>query len=64
VNLVTGQIVEIYSNGWAQVGKVRVSGVNMRVPLVLLEEARVGDTVLVSDGVAIAVVRPETKGGD
>jgi hydrogenase maturation factor len=62
VNLVTGRIVEIYTNGWAQVGKVRVSGVNLRVPLILLEDPRVGDTVLVSDGVAIAVVHPEPKG--
>jgi len=61
MSLVTGQIVEIYTNGWAQVGKIRVSGAILRVPLVLLEEASVGDTVLLSDGVPIAVVRPDSR---
>lgn len=61
MNLVTGRIIEISTNGSAQVGKVDVNGAILRVPLTLLEDARVGDTILVSDGVGVAVVRPEPK---
>lgn len=59
MNLVTGEIVDIYLDTWTKMAKVRVNGAFIRVPLLLLPEARVGDHVLVEGGVAIAVVKTE-----
>lgn len=56
MTLVTGEIVEIYQNGFSHMGKIRVSGAFIRVPLMLLPEARVGDLVLVEGGVGIGLV--------
>jgi HupF/HypC family len=97
MNLVTGEIIEVYFEGlasppphvcrdpqsagpaepdgaspsrspcslifnpdaWTKMGKLSVDGVFIRVPLLLLPDARVGDRVLVESGVAIAVVKSE-----
>lgn len=59
MNLVTGEIVEVYLDTWTKMAKVRVNGAFIRVPLLLLPDAKVGDHVLVEGGVAIAVVRTE-----
>jgi hydrogenase maturation factor len=59
MNLVTGEIVDIYLDTWTKMAKVRVNGAFIRVPLLLLPDAKVGDRVLVEGGVAIAVVKAE-----
>jgi hydrogenase maturation factor len=59
VNLVTGEIVEIAHDGPMRIAKVRVRGVFIRVPLMLLPEAKTGDRILVERGVPIAVVGTE-----
>jgi hydrogenase maturation factor len=59
MTLVTGEIVAIDPDTWTDMAKVRVDGVFIRVPLLLLPDARVGDRVLVESGVAIAVVKTE-----
>jgi len=59
MNLVTGEIVDIYLDTWTKMAKVRVNGAFIRVPLLLLPEARVGDHVLIEGGVAVAVVKTE-----
>jgi hydrogenase maturation factor len=56
---VTGEIVDIYLDTWTKMAKVRVNGAFIRVPLLLLPDAKVGDRVLVEGGVAIAVVATE-----
>jgi hydrogenase maturation factor len=55
----TGEIIDIYLDTWTKMAKVRVNGAFIRVPLLLLPDAQVGDHVLVEGGVAIAVVKAE-----
>ncbi|HUK56891.1 MAG TPA: HypC/HybG/HupF family hydrogenase formation chaperone [Nitrospiria bacterium] len=55
MNLVTGEIVEIYVDAWTRMAKVSVNGVLIRVPLLLSPEVHVGHHVLIAGGVAIAV---------
>ena len=50
----TGEIVDIYLDGGSAKAEVRVGGKTLRVPLTLLMEARVGDTVVVQSGMAVA----------
>jgi len=58
LNVVPGEIVEI-SDDESKTAKVRVGGAYLRVPLLLVKDAKVGDWVLVESGVAIAVITPE-----
>ena len=57
MNLLRGEIVEVYSDGGMTMAKVRISGAYTRVPLMSLPSARVGDQVLVESGVGIALIR-------
>ena len=59
MNLIYAQVVELYSEDSAPMGKVSVWGVTRAVPLHLVPEAQPGDTVLVCDGVAIGKVNDE-----
>ncbi len=56
MNLITGKIVEIYLEGGITKAKVSVGGAYVRMPLMLLMDARVGDEVLIEAGVAISKV--------
>src|SRR5215475_13383882 len=58
MNLLYGQIVEIASEDGMRVGKIRVAGAFKKVSLELSGEARVGDRVLVCDGIAISQQEP------
>ena len=65
MNLVTGEIVEIYREESMAMGKLRVGGALVRALLEFVPEARVGDRVVVESGVAIARVRTAAgKEGD
>lgn len=59
MNLVSGEIVEIFVEEGTTVGKVSVRGAQLFVPLIFLPNARVGDTILIESGVAISTVEPE-----
>ena len=58
MNLVYGEVVEIFTDDGMQFGKIRVSGAIKKVPLELLTDVEPGDTILVCDGVAISKVAP------
>ncbi|HEY4485036.1 MAG TPA: HypC/HybG/HupF family hydrogenase formation chaperone [Nitrospiria bacterium] len=57
MNLMTGEIVEIYRDESLAMGKLRVGGALVCAVLDFVPEARVGDRVVVESGVAIARVR-------
>ncbi len=61
MNLITGEVVDIYDDTWKKMAKVRINGIYIRVPLMLLPEAKLGDHVLVDGGVAIAIVTARQK---
>jgi hydrogenase maturation factor len=54
MNLVYGEITDLFIENGMQMGLVRVSGALKKVPLDLLTSIQRGDTVLVCDGVAIS----------
>jgi len=51
--------MEILSDCPGRTAKVRVRGALIRVPLMLLPEAKVGDRVLVERGIAIGVEKTQ-----
>jgi hydrogenase maturation factor len=60
MNLLYGEVIELFEEKGLKVGRVRVSGTVKTVPLELLADVRCGDTVLLCDNVAIS--RVEEKG--
>jgi hydrogenase maturation factor len=54
MNLISGQIEEIYVQEGMTMGKINVRGALVKVSLTFLMEAKVGDTILVESGVAIS----------
>jgi hydrogenase maturation factor len=54
MNLLSGQIEQIYVNEGMTMGKVNVRGALLKVSLTFLMDAKVGDTILIESGVAIA----------
>lgn len=60
MNLIYGRIVEMFSEDGLFAGKIRVAGAIKKVALDLLVEPRVGDRVLVCDGIAISKVEGQT----
>ena len=60
MNLLYGEIVEVFSQDGMRMGKVRVADATKNIPLDLLTDARPGDRVLVCDGVAISKVTSST----
>lgn len=60
MNLLYGDIVEVFSQDGMCMGKVRVAGATKNIPLELVTDARAGDRVLLCDGVAISKVTSST----
>jgi hydrogenase maturation factor len=56
MNLVYGEIVDVFIEDGMQMGNVRVAGVVKKVALDLVTGSRCGDRVLLCDGVAIGKV--------
>jgi len=56
MSLVSGAILEIYVEDGITMAKVNVKGAFVRVPVLLLSQANVGDVVLIDSGVAISRV--------
>ncbi len=61
MNLVYGTIIEVFEEDGVRFGKIRVGAAFTKVPLALVPEVEVGDTVLITDGVAVNKVQEETK---
>jgi hydrogenase maturation factor len=61
MNLVYGELVEVFSEEGLRFGKIRVSGAMKKVPLELLTDVEPGDTILVCDGVGISKVAAAAK---
>jgi hydrogenase maturation factor len=59
MRLITGEIVEVYLDGQTTMARVRIAGAFMRVPIMLLSNADVGDCILIDSGVAIARVQTQ-----
>ena len=56
MNVVEGNIVDIYLDGGRAKAKVQVKGAYVSVPLMLLMEARIGDRILIQSGIAVSRV--------
>ena len=61
MNLVYGEITQVFSEDGVPMGKVRVHGATRKIALGLLTDAAQGDRVLICDGVAISKVEEMTK---
>ncbi len=59
MNLVYGEILDLFLEDGMQMGRVRVGGARQKVSLELLTNAQPGDRVLVADGVALSQVQPD-----
>jgi hydrogenase maturation factor len=59
MNIITGQLEEIYVNDGMTMGKVSVRGAYLKVPLTFLMSARVGDMIVIQSGVAISKTEQE-----
>ncbi len=59
MNLLYSRIVEIFPEDGMLAGKIRVGGAINKVSLDLLIEPRIGDRVLICDGVAIGKVEAQ-----
>jgi hydrogenase maturation factor len=63
--VVAGRVVEVHAGPAGREGRVSVRGARVEVAFDLLPEARVGDTVLVHAGVALARLQEEgAEAGD
>ncbi len=56
MNLVYGEVVEIFRESGIQMGRIRFGGAMRKAPLDLICDAALGDRVLLCDGVAIGKV--------
>jgi hydrogenase maturation factor len=61
MNLLYGEIVEIFREDDALVGQVRVGGALKKIPLGLLTDPQPGDNVLLCEGVALARVESSSR---
>lgn len=61
MNLVYGQVVEVFYENGIRMGKVRVGGAMKNAPLDLLVDAGSGDRVLLCDGIAIGKLQNGEK---
>jgi hydrogenase maturation factor len=61
MNLISGQIEEIYVHEGMTMGKVNVRGAFLRVPLTFLMDAKISDTIVIESGVAISKTEPGSQ---
>lgn len=54
MNALKGEILEIFIEDGSTLAKVLVDGTTLRVPLLLLMNARVGDEVYIDSGIAVS----------
>ncbi len=56
MNLLYGEVIEIFRDDGVLMGKIKVRGATKNIPLGLLTDVARGDRVLICDGVAISQV--------
>jgi hydrogenase maturation factor len=56
MNLLYGEVLEVFTESGIRMGKIQVGGAAKNIPLELLTDAVRGDRVLICDGVAIGKV--------
>jgi hydrogenase maturation factor len=61
MNLVYGEIVTVSEQVEMRVGRIRVGGAIKSVCLDLVPTAKIGDSILLCDGVAIALVEKKRE---
>lgn len=61
MNLLYGEVVDLFVENGMQMGNIRVSGAVKKVALDLLAGVQCGDRVLLCDGVAISRVDDDAK---
>ena len=61
MNLIYGDLREVFLKDGMRMGKICLGGAVKNVPLDLLPDAECGDRLLVCDGVAIARVAPSAN---
>lgn len=61
MRLVTGEIVEIHPDAQKPMARVRIAGAFVRVSIMFLPEAKVGDYILIDSGIAVAKVKPQAE---
>ncbi len=59
MNLLFGEVIDLFFEDGVPMGKVRCGGARINVPVKLVSDIRRGDPVLVCDGVAISKVEDE-----
>ncbi len=58
MNLLYGEVVDVFEEEGVLLGRIRVAGALKKIPLGLLTEVVRGDKVLICDGMAISKVAP------
>ena len=61
MNLISGEITEIFVEDGTAMARVNVQGASTRISLMFLPEAHVGDMILSESGVAVSRLQPETS---
>lgn len=61
MNIISGEIREIYVQEGVTMAKVKVKGAYVHAPIMFLPDVKVGDTVLIESGVAISKVEEHPK---
>ena len=61
MNLLYGQIIDVFPENGFCMGRVRIAGAHQKVPLDLVTDPQRGDTVLLCDGIAISKVEEMTQ---
>ena len=56
-----GEITEIFVEEGSTRAKVLVDGSYLNVPIFLLMNARVGDQIIIDDGIALSKIDPRSK---
>ncbi len=56
MNLIYGEVVEVFSEDGGLMGKIKVHGASKKIALGLLTDVAQGDKVLICEGVAISKV--------
>jgi hydrogenase maturation factor len=59
MNLVYGEIVDVFTEAGVRMGRIRIGGALKAVALELVADAGPGDIVLLCDGVALSKVQEE-----